>query len=246
MVFQLPDLPYDYDALEPHISAQTLRLHHQKHHKGYVDKLNEALEDKDASDLSLEEVIRRYADDKATKSLFNNAAQSWNHAFFWKSMAPGGGGKPGGELGDRLEADLGGINGFRKAFKSAATGQFGSGWAWLVVDRGRLAITATGNADLPIVRGQRPLLTCDVWEHAYYLDYQNERGPFIDAFLEHLVNWDFAADRLAEQGESLTSDSGGERSGSRRTRGGFARSGLVSEGARKAADVLYGPSSGKP
>ena len=197
MTFQLPDLPFAPDALEPHMSANTLGFHHGKHHKGYIDKLNAALEGSGAEDMSLEDVIAKAAQEGNT-GLFNNAAQTWNHSFFWQCLAPNGGGQPEGELAQRIEADFGSYDEFRAAFKAAATGQFGSGWAWLVLDGETLKITTTGNADTPLVHGQHALLTCDVWEHAYYLDYQNDRPGFVDAFLDNLVNWDFAASCLSE------------------------------------------------
>lgn len=237
MAFELPKLPYDYDALEPHISAETLRLHHGKHHKGYIDKLNNALEEAGAEDLSLEQVIQRSADSEDAKGLFNNAAQSWNHEFFWNCMTPGGGGMPDGELGRQIEADFGGFEKFRKAFKTAATGQFGSGWAWLVLDGGRLKVTSTANAGLPMTQGQQALLTCDVWEHAYYLDYRNERASFVDAFLHNLVNWEFVAQQFALQGEG--SAVAGRRY--QEAQSDFAQSGAVTDGAKAAAEALEGP-----
>jgi len=201
LTFKLPDLPYAYDALSPHMSAETLKYHHGKHHAGYVKKLNDSIEGTRLADLSLEELIHKTADDEDYVGLFNNAAQVWNHSFFWQCMAPGGGGGPDGQLSRQIEADFGGSEAFREAFQDAATGQFGSGWAWLVSVAGKLQIVSTPNAVPPMVLGKRALLTCDVWEHAYYLDYQNERPRFVEAFLDHLVNWDFVAEQFEIQDE---------------------------------------------
>jgi len=192
MTVRLPDLPYELDALEPYISARTLKFHHGKHHKAYVDKLKEAIENTDYSDLSLEEMITRSHGANHTK-VYNNAAQAWNHDFLWKSMSPEGGGDPPAPLKEALLRQFGDVARFLEAFRTAATTQFGSGWTWLVQDKGGLNVISTNDADNPLVRGQQPLLALDLWEHAYYLDYQNERGKYVDAFLEHLVNWQFAA-----------------------------------------------------
>lgn len=194
--FTLPALPYAEDALDPHISAKTMGFHYGKHHKGYVDKLNKAVEGKKLAEMKLEDVIVESAKDPALSGVFNSAAQAWNHTFYWQSMKPKGGGEPSGKVADRLKADLGGLEGFKKAFAEAANGQFGSGWAWLGVKDGKLEITKSGNADTPIAHGGKPLLVIDVWEHAYYLDYQNKRADYVTAFLEHLVNWEFAAANL--------------------------------------------------
>lgn len=196
MMFELPALPYKDVALAPHISEQTLRIHHGRHHKGYVDKVNDLLKGTGDAPSTLEDVIRSSAGRDDATDLFNAAAQSWNHAFFWQCLAPDGGGVPSGDVLDRIEKDFGGYDDFRAAFKDAATGQFGSGWAWLVWDNGTLAVDATSNAGLPLVDGKTALLTCDVWEHAYYLDYQNARGDFVDVFLDNLVNWEFVARNL--------------------------------------------------
>lgn len=200
MAFDLPKLPFAYDALEPHMSENTLRFHHDKHHKGYVDKLNDAIADTPYAKMSLEEIIQTTADDPDASGIFNNAAQHWNHSFFWSCMTPDGG-RPDGELARRIETDLGSFDKFVSRFTDTATGQFGSGWAWLVLDNGKLAIKATPNAELPMIRGQHALLTCDVWEHAYYLDYQNRRADFVKTFLEHLVNWDFVVETMRMKGE---------------------------------------------
>ena len=192
MLIKFPDLPYASDALEPHVSSNTLAFHHGKHHKGYVDKLNLAIEGTSYQGQSLEDIIAQ-AKAAADQGVFNNAAQAWNHTFLWHSMAPGGGGEPDGELADAIVARFGSVADFRAAFKKAALGQFGSGWTWLVRSADGLDIVSTGNADTPLVDGVTPLLTLDVWEHAYYLDYQNKRDAYIDAFLNELINWDFAA-----------------------------------------------------
>ncbi|MDA8229989.1 MAG: superoxide dismutase [Magnetospirillum sp.] len=198
MAFELPPLPYAKDALEPHISARTLEFHHGKHHAAYVTNLNNLTKDTPLASKSLEEVILAAAADlPAKQGIFNNAAQVWNHTFFWNCMTKGGGGKPSGKLLARIESDLGGFDKFKEDFKNAAVTQFGSGWAWLVEANGKLEITKTGNADLPLAHGKKALLTVDVWEHAYYLDYQNRRPDFVQAFLDHLVNWDFVAKTLA-------------------------------------------------
>lgn len=198
MAFKLPDLPYAKDALEPHMSAQTFDFHYGKHHAAYVDKLNAAIEGTDLADKSLEEIIQATEGDPSKSGVFNNAAQVWNHTFFWNSMTPKGGGKPSGEIADRIESSFeGGYDGFRKAFSDAAAGQFGSGWAWLVAKGGKLEVRKTPNAHTPLTEaGVTPILTLDVWEHAYYLDFQNKRPDFIAAYLDHLVNWDFAAENL--------------------------------------------------
>lgn len=198
MAFELPPLPYADTALEPHMTAKTFSFHHAKHHQAYVTNLNNLVKDTPLADASLEEVIKASAGDAAKAGIFNNAAQVWNHTFFWNSMKPNGGGKPTGAIAAKIDADLGGYDKFVEAFKTAGTTQFGSGWAWLVVEGGKLKVTKTGNADTPMVHGQTALLTIDVWEHAYYLDYQNRRPDFISAFLDHLVNWDFANANLAK------------------------------------------------
>jgi len=196
MAFELPPLPYAKNALEPHMSANTLDFHHGKHHQAYVTNLNNLTKDTPMASQSLEAIIRATYRDDAKIGIFNNAAQVWNHTFFWNSMKPGGGGAPSGRLAAAIDSDLGGLAKFKDDFKAAAVAQFGSGWAWLVADGGKLKITRTANAVTPLADGQTPLLTCDVWEHAYYLDYQNRRPDFVQAFLDHLVNWDFAAKNL--------------------------------------------------
>ncbi|MDX1517703.1 MAG: superoxide dismutase [Woeseiaceae bacterium] len=198
MAIELPDLPYEKNALAPHVSPDTMALHYGKHHKGYVKKLNKAIADSDYEDQSLETIITR-AHDQGDTGVYNNAAQTWNHTFLWHSMSPDGGGKPTGQLAEAIDDAFGDLDGFRKQFKKAATGQFGSGWAWLVENDGKLDIVATGNADTPVTGAARPLLTLDVWEHAYYLDYQNRRGDYVDAFLKELINWEFAAANLSAE-----------------------------------------------
>jgi len=195
MAFELPPLPYPKNALEPHISARTMELHHGKHHKAYVDALNGLLTGTPLAAKSLEEIMRATAKDPAKAPIFNNAAQAWNHAFFWHSLAPKVG-SPKGELAKRIDREFGSLGQLAEAFKAAGLAQFGSGWVWLALDRNRLAIVKTANAVNPIVLGQIPLLACDVWEHAYYLDYQNRRFDFLDAFVNALANWEFAAKNL--------------------------------------------------
>ncbi len=198
MAFELPALPYEKNALEPHMSANTFDFHHGKHHNTYIVNLNGMLDGSDLADASLEDIIKATAGDPAKAGMFNNAAQVWNHTFFWNSMKPNGGGAPTGELAAKIDSDLGGFDAFKDAFKAAGATQFGSGWAWLVVgDGGKLEVVKTPNAETPLTQGKTPLLTCDVWEHAYYLDYQNRRPDFLAAFLDSLANWDFAAENLA-------------------------------------------------
>jgi len=200
MAFELPPLPYPKNALEPHTSAQTLDFHHGRHHQAYVTNLNNLVKDTPMESQSLEQIIAATAKDAAKAGIFNNAAQVWNHTFFWNCMKPNGGGAPSGNLAKAIDRDLGGLAKFKDDFKAAAVGQFGSGWAWLVADKNELKIAKTGNAMNPLATGQKALLTCDVWEHAYYLDFQNRRPDFVQAFLDHLVNWDFAAQNLAKAG----------------------------------------------
>lgn len=192
MKIALPRLPYPYHALEPHISRATLELHHGKHHRGYVEKARALAKEVRLADSSLEQVIRETAGKASERALFNNAAQAWNHTFLWQSMRPGGGNKPFGEIVDRIAGAFGSYESFAEKFTTAAASHFGSGWAWLVLDEGALRISTTANADTPLAHGEVPLLTLDLWEHAYYLDYQNRRPDYVAAFLEHLINWDFA------------------------------------------------------
>jgi Fe-Mn family superoxide dismutase len=196
MPITLPKLPYALDALQPHVSARTLEFHHGKHHKAYVDKTNELIAGTDLENRPIEEIVARSAADPSRKTLFNQSAQVWNHTFFWHSMKPKGGGAPKGDVARRIEAELGGADKFAETFKTTAVGQFGSGWAWLVLDGGKLKVIGTHDADTPMVHKQVPLLACDVWEHAYYLDYQNRRADFVAAFLNNLVDWDFVNENL--------------------------------------------------
>jgi Fe-Mn family superoxide dismutase len=200
MAFELPPLPYSKEALEPHMSARTLEFHHDKHHQAYVTNLNGLVKDTPMANQSLEEVIRATAKDDSKAGIFNNAAQVWNHTFFWNCMKPQGGGKASGDLAKRIDQAFGGFDKFKEQFKQAAVTQFGSGWAWLVLDGGQLKVTKTPNAVNPMAQGQTALLTVDVWEHAYYLDYQNRRPDFVQTFLDNLVNWDFVAQNLQKAG----------------------------------------------
>lgn len=197
MGYELPALPYDYTALEPYISKSTLEFHHDKHHAAYVTNYNNLVKDTEMDGQSIEAVITAIAGDASKMGIFNNAAQAWNHSFYWNCMKPNGGGMPTGALADKIKADFGSFESFAEAFKQAGATQFGSGWAWLVLDNGTLKVTKTPNADNPLTAGQVPLLTMDVWEHAYYLDYQNRRPAYMDDFLGKLVNWDFVAANLA-------------------------------------------------
>jgi Fe-Mn family superoxide dismutase len=191
MAFELPPLPYAQDALAPHISAETLEYHYGKHHQTYVTNLNKLVEGTEFENASLEDVIM-----KSDGGIFNNSAQVWNHTFYWNSMKPGGGGAPTGEVADRINSAFGSYDEFKSKFAEAATTQFGSGWAWLVDNGSGLEVMKTANADLPMKHGAKALLTIDVWEHAYYIDYRNARPNYISTFLDHLVNWDFVAQNL--------------------------------------------------
>jgi Fe-Mn family superoxide dismutase len=193
MPFELPPLPFDKSALNPYISAQTFDFHHGKHHQAYVTNLNNLIKDGPLADKSLEEIIQISANDSGKVGIFNNSAQVWNHTFFWNSLKPQGGGEPTGALADAIKDTFGGLDKFKEEFKAAAVGQFGSGWAWLVVEGSQLKIVKTANAGTPITAGQKPLITVDVWEHAYYLDYQNRRADYVNALLDKTLNWDFAA-----------------------------------------------------
>jgi len=193
MAFELPALPYAKDALAPHISANTLDFHHGKHHNTYVVNLNNLVADTDMANKSLEDIMKATAGDASKAGVFNNAAQVWNHTFFWNSLSPNGGGAPTGDLAQAIDDAFGSLDGFKEAFKTAGLTQFGSGWAWLVSRDGKLEIAKTPNAECPLTSGATPIITCDVWEHAYYLDYQNRRPDFLDTFLNKLINWDFAS-----------------------------------------------------
>ncbi len=193
MAFELPPLPYADNALEPHYSANTFSFHHAKHHNAYVVNLNNLIGDSDLAGKSLEDIIMATANDDSKAGVFNNAAQVWNHTFFWNSMSPNGGGRPSGALAAKIDEDFGSFDAFAEKFKASATGRFGSGWTFLVLDGGTLKIVNTLNAGTPMTDGQTALLTIDVWEHAYYLDYQNRRPDYIQTFLDKLANWDFAS-----------------------------------------------------
>lgn len=196
MKLEIEPLPYAEDALEPHISAETLRLHYGKHHKGYMKKLRNAIENGPDAEKSLEDLIRSKSGD-----VFNNAAQVWNHSFYWKCLSPSGGGTPKGELAQAIDDNFGSLDRFHEAFADAANGEFGSGWAWLVqTPNGTLEVRSSSDADNPLQRDFTPLLTLDVWEHAYYLDYQNERNRYVEAFLGELLNWEFVAENYADAG----------------------------------------------
>ena len=193
MTFELPKLPYEKNALEPHISAETLEYHYGKHHAAYVNNLNNLVEGTENASKSLEDIIK-----SSSGGLFNNAAQVWNHSFYWNCMSPNGGGEPTGELAEAINAAFGSFAEFKEQFTTAAKTQFGSGWAWLVKNTdGKLEIVKTGNAETPVSGDKAPLLTCDVWEHAYYVDYRNARPKYLDAFW-NLVNWDFVSANLAK------------------------------------------------
>jgi Fe-Mn family superoxide dismutase len=192
MAFELPPLPWAEDALEPAYSARTVSFHYGKHHKAYVDKLNELVAGTPYADMTLEDVVKDTAGKADKAGVFNNAAQIWNHTSFWASMKPGGGGKPTGELAVMIDQTWGGFDKFVEAFVAAAVGRFGSGWAWLVVDDGEFKIVTTPNAETPLTTGAKALLTVDVWEHAYYLDYQNLRPKYVQTFFDSLANWDEA------------------------------------------------------
>lgn len=192
MAFMLPELPYEKDALAPYLSQETLEYHHDKHHNAYVTNLNGLVEGSELAAKSLEEVILA-----SDSGVFNNAAQVWNHTFYWNCMKPGGGGEPSGELAHAIEAAFGSFDAFKKEFTQAAVTQFGSGWAWLVLQEGELKVMKTSNADLPMKHGATALLTVDVWEHAYYIDYRNLRQKYVETFLANLVNWEFVAANYA-------------------------------------------------
>ena len=191
MAIELPALPYEMDALAPHISAETLEFHYGKHHNAYVTNLNGMIEGTDLADASLEEIIAQ-----SDGGMFNNAAQIWNHTFYWNSMSPTGGGAPEGDVAEAINSAFGSYDAFRDEFSTAAKTQFGSGWAWLVDDGSGLSIMKTANADLPLAHSAKALLTIDVWEHAYYIDYRNARPTYIDVFMDSLVNWDHVAGLL--------------------------------------------------
>jgi len=191
MAIILPELLYAKDALEPHISEKTLDFHYGKHHNAYVVNANKLIEGTEVAEDSLEEIIKKTAGDTSRAGIFNNAAQVWNHTFYWQCMKPNGGGPPYGPIAEKINTDFGSYEKFVQEFKNAGVTQFGSGWAWLVLKDDALKITKTANSDTPIAHGTTPLLVVDVWEHAYYLDYQNRRPDYLSAFVENLINWDF-------------------------------------------------------
>jgi len=196
MSIELPPLPFGESDLAPHISANTLSFHYGKHHKAYVDNTNKMIDGTDLAKASLVDIIKAAHGKPDKKGLFNNSAQVWNHTFYWSSLSPKGGGQPSGKLLDRIKSDFGDFAAFKDALAKAAVSQFGSGWAWVVLDGGKVKVEQTANADNPLTSGKTPLLTIDVWEHAYYLDYQNKRPAYVDAVLDKLINWEFAAKNL--------------------------------------------------
>jgi Fe-Mn family superoxide dismutase len=196
MSFELPSLPYANDALAPYMSAETLDFHHGKHHQTYVTNLNNLIKDTDLQNSSLEEIVVKSAKETSMAGIFNNAGQHWNHILFWQCMKPNGGGAIPSELEKKLNEDFGSVDKFKEAFIQAGTTQFGSGWAWLAVNNGKLVVTKSANASNPLVDGMKPILGCDVWEHSYYIDYRNKRPDYLKAFLDHLVNWEFVASQL--------------------------------------------------
>ena len=196
MSFELPSLPYANDALAPYMSSDTLDFHHGKHHQTYVTNLNNLLKDHELQSSSLEDIIVKTSKDASMAGIFNNAGQHWNHILFWQCMKPNGGGSIPSELEGRLNSDFGSVEQFKEAFIQAGTTQFGSGWAWLAIDNGKLVVTKSPNASNPLVDGMKPILGCDVWEHSYYIDYRNKRPDYLKAFLDNLVNWEFVASQL--------------------------------------------------
>ena len=196
MSFELPSLPYANDALAPYMSAETLDFHHGKHHQTYVTNLNNLLKEHELQSFSLEDIVVKTSKDASMAGIFNNAGQHWNHILFWQCMKPNGGGSIPSELEGRLNSDFGSVEQFKEAFIQAGTTQFGSGWAWLAIDNGKLVVTKSPNASNPLVDGMKPILGCDVWEHSYYIDYRNKRPDYLKAFLDSLVNWEFVASQL--------------------------------------------------
>ena len=207
MAFTLPDLPFDRDALDPHLSAETLEFHHGKHHKAYVDKANGLIGDTDLEGASLVEVIKA-AHQRGDKPLFNNAAQIWNHSFFWQCLTPEGSSRPSGRLRDMISSDFGGEQQLLEQLAKESVNHFASGWGWLVLNNGKLQIMSLHDADTPVAHGMTPLLTIDVWEHAYYIDYRNDRARFVKTVLENIINWDFVAQNLDGEGLSRADQEG--------------------------------------
>lgn len=199
MAFELPDLPFAKDALGKHMSAETLDYHHGKHHKAYVDKANGMLSDHGLEDASLTDVIQ-HAHDRQKQGLFNNAAQIWNHSFFWQCLAPEGAIRPTGKLKEMIDSDFGSQDSLLEALQAESAGHFGSGWGWLILNNGKLEVTSLHDADTPLVHGMTPLLTLDVWEHAYYIDYRNARPDYLKSVLHNIINWDFVGQNLDGKG----------------------------------------------
>mgnify|MGYP001493992924 FL=1 len=196
MTFQLPKLDYSKSSLSPHMSEETLDLHHGKHHQTYITNLNNLIKDSGLENSSLEEIVKKTSADPSKIGIFNNAGQHWNHILFWKCMKPKGGGALPGKLEKRINSDFGGVDKFKEQFIQAGVTQFGSGWAWLAIDKGKLVVTKTANASNPLVNNMKPILGCDVWEHSYYVDYRNRRPDYLKSFIENLVNWEFVESQL--------------------------------------------------
>lgn len=198
MTIELTPLPFAGDALEPYMTAETLRFHHGEHHRAYADKTRKLIEGTELADQPIEQIILHAWGEEEDRALFNNAAQFWNHAFFWNSLSPPPCDEPHDLLTKQIEKSFGSVDGLKESFLEAALGRFGSGWAWLVAEDDELSIETTPNAEPPFVHGKTPILTCDLWEHAYYLDFQNRRGEYVRTFLDHLVNWEFASLRFRQ------------------------------------------------
>lgn len=196
MTFQLPKLDYSKSSLSPHMSEETLDLHHGKHHQTYITNLNNLIKDSGLENSSLEEIVKKTSADSSKIGIFNNAGQHWNHILFWKCMKPKGGGALPGKLEKRINSDFGSVDKFKEQFIQAGVTQFGSGWAWLAIDKGKLIVTKTANASNPLVNNMKPILGCDVWEHSYYVDYRNRRPDYLKSFIENLVNWEFVESQL--------------------------------------------------
>ena len=196
MTFQLPKLNYSKSSLSPHMSEETLDLHHGKHHQTYITNLNNLIKDSGLENSSLEEIVKKTSADPSKIGIFNNAGQHWNHILFWKCMKPKGGGALPGKLEKRINSDFGSVDKFKEQFIQAGVTQFGSGWAWLAIDKGKLIVTKTANASNPLVNNMKPILGCDVWEHSYYVDYRNRRPDYLKSFIENLVNWEFVESQL--------------------------------------------------
>ena len=196
MTFQLPKLDYSKSSLSPHMSEETLDLHHGKHHQTYITNLNNLIKDSGLENSSLEEIVKKTSADPSKIGVFNNAGQHWNHILFWKCMKPKGGGALPGKLEKRINSDFGSVDKFKEQFIQAGVTQFGSGWAWLAIDKGKLIVTKTANASNPLVNNMKPILGCDVWEHSYYVDYRNRRPDYLKSFIENLVNWEFVESQL--------------------------------------------------